>query len=157
MYVTPSEISIFTKFKQSAKAQPSILVIVLGITIVFAQQCLNIEVYIVVTPFPTITSFKLGLYLKHIKNDNEESKLCSNYSSIRNNRFISSAKNIKNIKDSRNITFKKELSPINMNSTNDRYFLHSREQFVYNILKNKGKIDKLEINDFPVFNKYFNS
>ena len=44
-----------------------------------------------------------------------------------------------------------------MNSTNDRYFLHSREQFVYNILKNKGKIDKLEINDFPVFNKYFNS
>ena len=100
---------------------------------------------------------KLGLYLKHIKNDNEESKLCSNYSSIRNNRFISSAKNIKNIKDSRNITFKKELSPINMNSTNDRYFLHSREQFVYNILKNKGKIDKLEINDFPVFNKYFNS
>ena len=56
-----------------------------------------------------------------------------------------------------NHTFKKELSPINMNSTNDRYFLHSREQFVYNILKNKGKIDKLEINDFPVFNKYFNS
>ena len=102
---------------------------------------------------------KLGLYLKHFKNDCEESKLCSNHSSIRNHNFISSAKNIKNSKDSRNITFniKKELSPININSTNDRYFPHFREQFVFNILKNKGKIDKLEINDFPVFNKYFNS
>ena len=100
---------------------------------------------------------KLGLYLKHFKNDNEESKLCSNYSSNRHNHFISSAKNIKNSKDSRNISFKKELSPINMNSTNDRYFPHSREKFIFNLFKNKEKINKLEINDFPVFNKYFNS
>ena len=44
-----------------------------------------------------------------------------------------------------------------MNSTNDKYFQNSREQIAFNILRNKMKNDKLEINDFPVFDKYFNS
>ncbi len=101
---------------------------------------------------------KLGLYLGHFKYSNEESKLSSNYSSIKNN-LLSGIKNnkSKDTKDSRNFSFKGDLSPINMNSTNDKYFQNSREQIAFNILRNKMKNDKLEINDFPVFDKYFNS
>lgn len=99
---------------------------------------------------------KLGLYLGNFKNDHEDSKLCPNYSSIRTNKLLS-AKSIKDTKDSRNITFKAELSPINIHSTNDKFFPYSRVQIIFNILKNNGKIDKLEIRDFPVFQKYFNS
>ena len=99
---------------------------------------------------------KLGLYLGNFKNDHEDSKLCPNYSSIRTNKLLS-AKSIKDTKDSRNITFKAELSPINIYSTNDKFFPYSRVQIIFNILKNNGKIDKLEISDFPVFQKYFNS
>ena len=101
---------------------------------------------------------KLGLYLAHFKHSNEESKLSSNYSSIKNN-LLSGIKNnkSKDTKDSRNFSFKGDLSPINMNSTNDKYFQNSREQIAFNILRNKMKNDKLEINDFPVFDKYFNS
>ena len=99
---------------------------------------------------------KLGLYLGNFKNEHEDSKLCPNYSSIRNNKLLS-AKSIKNTKDSRNITFKGELSPINIHSTNEKFFPYSRVQIIFNILKNNGKIDKLEISDFPVFQKYFNS
>ena len=99
---------------------------------------------------------KLGLYLGNFKNDHEDSKLCPNYSSIRTNKLLS-AKSIKDTKDSRNITFKAELSPINIHSTNYKFFPYSRVQIIFNILKNNGKIDKLEISDFPVFQKYFNS
>ena len=45
---------------------------------------------------------------------------------------------------------------MNINQENN-YFQNSKEQFAFNILRNKGKVEKLGINDFPVLDNYFNS
>ena len=40
---------------------------------------------------------------------------------------------------------------------NDRYYQNTKGQFAFNVLKSKGKNEKLGINDFPVLDGYFNS
>ena len=100
---------------------------------------------------------RLGLYEPYTKSYNDDnSNLCSNHSSIKS-KIFPIIKNNEEKKDNNNIVIKKELSPIILNTNNERYFHNIKEQFALNILKNKGKIEKLGIGDFPVLDKYFNS
>ena len=100
---------------------------------------------------------KIGLHQRYIKPYNEdESKLCFNHSNIKSKAFPIIKSNEEK-KDNNNFFIKNELSPINLNINNDLYFHSLKVQFAFNILKNKGKIEKFKINDFPVLDKYFNS
>ena len=102
------------------------------------------------------TESQLGLHKKYCKHELEENKLNINMSVTKTN-YFPAIKVIEEKKNNNDISFKRELSPINANKNNERYFQTTKEQFAYNILKNKGKIEKLGINDFPVLDKYFNS
>ena len=100
---------------------------------------------------------KIGIYRRHSRAEIEDSKICTNYSSFKTN-FFPAIKSAEEKNDVNDISVKKEMSPIiNLYGNQEHYFRKSKEQFAYNILKNKGKLEKLGINDFPVLDKYFNS
>jgi hypothetical protein len=100
---------------------------------------------------------KIGIYRRHSRAEIEDSKICTNYSSFKTN-FFPAIKSAEEKNDVNDISVKKEMSTIiNLYGNQEHYFRKSKEQFAYNILKNKGKLEKLGINDFPVLDKYFNS
>ena len=100
---------------------------------------------------------KLGLYKRYVKPEIEDTKGNTNNSIIKTN-FFPIIKGIDDKKDFKDFTIKRNLSPINMNiNQENNYFQNSKEQFAFNILRNKGKVEKLGINDFPVLDNYFNS
>ena len=99
---------------------------------------------------------KLGIHKNYCKHDIEENKLNYNYSIVKTKVFPT-IKGIEDKKDFNDITIKRILSPMYSNVNHNHFFKNVKEKFAYNILKNKGKIEKLGINDFPVLDNYFKS
>ena len=106
------------------------------------------------------TENKIGLHKRYIKHEIEDNKLdnklTTNISIIKTRRFPL-IKSFEEKKNNNDFSFKKELSFINVNMNNDRYYQNTKDQFAFNVLKSKGKNEKLGINDFPVLDGYFNS
>jgi hypothetical protein len=99
---------------------------------------------------------KLGIHKNYLKKDIEENKFNSNYS-IMKTKFFPTIKGFEEKKDFNDISIKRILSPMNSNINHNHYFQNIKEKFAFNILRNKGKNEKLGINDFPVLDNYFNS
>ena len=106
------------------------------------------------------TENKMGLhkrYNKHEIDDNKlDNKLTTNISIIKTRRFPL-IKSFEEKKNNNDFSFKKELSFVDVNMNNNRYYQNTKGQFAFNVLKSKGKNEKLGINDFPVLDGYFNS
>lgn len=96
------------------------------------------------------------LYKKNIKSETEDKNPEINTSN-NNIRFLPILKGIEEQKDTEDFSIKRDLSTINLNINQDNYFQNAKEQFIFNIIRNRGPIKKLGINIFPVLDKYFNS